>query len=165
VSCHQDYHAGVFSQSPGGVECASCHVDDDWIPTRYDIARHNRDAKYEITGAHLAAPCVACHNNPVLGQESLQFRIPRQECLACHQALDPHAGQFPDRACDECHVTDSFKIPAFDHSGTRYPLDGAHRRVPCESCHRLVTGDDGHAVRVYRPLGTACRDCHEGGER
>jgi hypothetical protein len=164
ASCHTDEHAGAFADSPGGVECASCHVVDGWTPTQYDIARHNRDAAYELTGAHLAAPCVACHDNPSLGQKALQFRIARQDCLACHQALDPHGGQFTDRTCDECHVTDSFTMPEFDHARTPYPLDGAHATVPCASCHPSASGPDGRAIRVYRPLGTACRDCHEGGE-
>jgi len=163
VSCHEDQHGGAFAKSPGGIECKSCHTDDGWAPTTYDIARHNRDATYELTGAHLAAPCVACHKNPELGQRTLQFRIPDQDCLACHRALDPHGGQFGDRTCDECHVTDSFTIPNFDHSRTRYPLDGAHRTVPCASCHTTAPGPDGRPMRVYRPLGTACRDCHEGG--
>jgi hypothetical protein len=163
VSCHADEHDGAFAQSPGGIECGSCHVDDAWTPTRYDIARHNRDARYALTGAHLAAPCVACHQNPALGQQTLQFRFPEQDCLACHRSLDPHGGQFAGRPCDECHVTDSFKIPQFDHARTRYALDGAHRTVPCAACHPTVTGADGRPMRVYRPLGTACRDCHEGG--
>jgi hypothetical protein len=164
LSCHVDYHAGAFRASPAGSDCRSCHGEDGWTPTTFDITRHNRDTKYALTGAHLAAPCLACHKNSALGQTALQFRMPRQECLACHQTLDPHGGQFGNRACDECHATDSFRIAAFDHSRTRYPLDGKHRTVPCASCHPSATGPDGRAVRVYRPLGTACRDCHtEGG--
>jgi hypothetical protein len=164
TSCHVDYHAAAFREIPGGSDCRNCHGEDGWTPTTYDIARHNREAKYALTGAHLATPCLACHENPVLGQAALQFRIPDQACLACHRVLDPHGGQFPGRACDECHTTDSFRIPVFDHAQTRYPLDGRHRTVPCASCHPSVTGPDGRAVRQYRPLGTACRDCHtEGG--
>lgn len=163
-SCHVDYHTGTFRASPGGTECRHCHGEDGWEPTTYDIARHNRDTRYALTGAHLAAPCVACHRNPALGQTALQFRIANQECLACHRTLDPHDGQFGDRSCDACHATESFRIPAFDHSQTRYPLDGEHRHVACVSCHPSVTGAEGRTVRVYRPLGTACRDCHvEGG--
>jgi hypothetical protein len=162
-SCHVDYHAGAFRERPGGAECRHCHGEDGWSPTSYDIARHNRDARYALTGAHLAAPCTACHRNPALGQTALQFRIPDQACHACHQALDPHGGQFGDRACDACHATDSFRIAAFDHARTRYPLDGAHRSVPCASCHPSRPGPDGRAVRAYRPLGTACRDCHAEG--
>lgn len=161
ASCHEDAHAGAFAESPGGPACANCHSDEGWDPTSYDIARHNRDARYRLTGAHLAAPCLACHRNPAIGQETLQFRIVGQDCLACHASLDPHGGQFDARPCDECHVTDSFALPAFDHTRTRYPLDGAHRTVPCASCHPLAPGPDGRRLQVYRPLGTACRDCHQ----
>jgi len=163
TSCHVDYHRGVFAESAGGAECASCHAEDGWAPTTYDIARHNRDARYKLTGAHLATPCVACHKNPDLGQQTLQFKIARQECVACHQAKDPHGDQFAGRACDDCHETRAFTIAAFDHSRTRYPLDGAHRNVPCASCHPSVTGPAGRAMRIYRPLRMECRDCHEGG--
>jgi hypothetical protein len=150
TSCHVDYHRGTFAQSPGGSECASCHVEDDWVPTSYDITRHNRDARYKLAA---------------LGQSTLQFRIANQECVACHATKDPHGQQFAGRACNDCHDTRSFKIPAFDHARTRYPLDGAHRKVPCASCHPLVTGPDGRSTRRYRPLGTTCKDCHEEGSK
>jgi len=163
-SCHVDYHAGALAGRADKGDCRGCHGEDGWSPTTFDLGRHDRETPYALTGAHVATPCLACHKNPVLGQTTLQFRIPDQACLACHRSLDPHGGQFADRACDACHVTDSFRIAAFDHTRTRYPLDGEHRRVPCGSCHPTVTGEDGRSVRVYRPLGTACRDCHtEGG--
>jgi hypothetical protein len=162
TSCHVDYHAGMFANSPGGSECKSCHGEDGWLPTSYDIARHNRDARYQLTGAHRAAPCVACHKSAAAGRQPPAFRIAEQDCAACHRANDPHGDQFPGRACDTCHDTRSFRIAAFDHSKTRYALDGAHRKVACVACHPLVTGPGGKSMRRYRPLGMTCRDCHDG---
>jgi len=162
TSCHVDYHAGAFARSPGGLECKNCHGEDAWLPTDYDIARHNRDARYELTGAHRAAPCVACHKSAALGQQTLVFRIAEQDCVACHRANDPHGEQFAGRSCDSCHDTRAFRIAAFDHSKTRYPLDGAHRIVACAACHPSVPGPGGKPMRKYRPLGMTCRDCHEG---
>jgi hypothetical protein len=40
----------------------------------------------------------------------------------------------------------------FDHANTRFPLTGAHRRVPCASCH----GDG-----VYQGKSTDCYSCHK----
>jgi hypothetical protein len=94
-----------------------------------------------------------------LGQRDFTFHLSDRRCLQCHRDDDPHAGQFADRACDDCHDTGSFRITGFDHAKTRYPLDGAHRSVACAACHPLVT-DHGRAVRRYRPLRMSCRDCH-----
>ena len=41
--------------------------------------------------------------------------------------------------------------PVFDHLRSGFPLTGAHRRIPCESCH-------GGAVFAGTP--TDCRTCH-----
>jgi hypothetical protein len=54
---------------------------------------------------------------------------------------------------------EAFAIPGFDHSTTRFALDGAHVSVSCGACH-TPSATDG-AVR-YRPLGTSCEDCHGG---
>lgn len=163
-SCHVDAHRGGLRRAPGGGECRSCHGEDTWLPSSFDLARHDRDTDYPLTGAHRAAPCLACHRRAggPAGADGLRFGIADRSCLACHGDADPHAGQFPGRACDDCHDTASFRIARFDHTRTRYPLDGAHRRVPCAACHPLVA-EGGRQVRRYRPVGTACRDCH--GER
>jgi hypothetical protein len=62
------------------------------------------------------------------------------------------------RDCATCHGIDAFTIAAFDHSTTRYPLDGAHRDAPCAACH--TTRADTQGMVRYRPLGTECGDCH-----
>jgi hypothetical protein len=160
VSCHLDAHRGALRDATGGVECRNCHGQDGWLPTSFGLARHDRETDYALTGAHRAAPCLACHRNPGLGQREFTFALPERTCLQCHRDDDPHAGQFAGRACDTCHDTGAFTVAAFDHTRTRYPLDGAHRRVACTACHPLVT-EGGSQVRRYRPLGMTCRDCHE----
>jgi hypothetical protein len=161
ISCHVDAHRGQLLQMAGGIECKSCHGQDGWLPATFGLARHDKDTDYPLTGAHRAAPCLACHKNPELGQREFTFAIAVNDrtCLRCHRSDDPHAGQFPNRACDTCHDTRSFRVASFDHATTRYPLDGAHRTVACNACHPLVT-EKGRECRRYRPLGTKCRDCH-----
>ena len=162
VSCHLDYHDGVFQESPGGMECETCHSQEEWLPANYDIARHNRDARYELTGAHVVTPCQACHNSSNSEAAPLRFRFESNDCSYCHEADDPHSEQFETMRCVECHNTESFEIELFDHSRTNYPLDGAHRDVACKNCHPLGTDARDRTYRVYKPLGMACVDCHGG---
>ena len=46
----------------------------------------------------------------------------------------------------------SWQGAVFDHAGTNFPLTGAHRSVPCASCH--VDG-------VYAGTPTDCVACHQ----
>ena len=162
TSCHLDYHRSAFADRPGGIACDGCHDEYGWVPGKYDIERHNRDAEYALEGAHLAVACTECHPSPDRGQEVEQFRSRGDDCLSCHERDDPHAEQFGAQPCENCHDTRAFRIPEFDHAPTRYPLDGAHRDVPCESCHEETTDPDGTKVTRYKPLRTECRDCHGG---
>jgi len=158
LSCHVDAHDSTFVRSTGGANCANCHNEVQWLPSVYDLARHNRET-YVLTGAHVAVACNQCHQ-PVRPGGPPQFRLPSRECAACHKAADPHAGQFGPRACTDCHVTETFKVAAFDHAKTRFPLDGAHRNVTCAKCHPVTVGPTGASFTRYRPLETSCRACH-----
>jgi hypothetical protein len=158
LACHIDVHETTFADAAGGPLCVNCHTDNSWLPTSYDLVRHNRET-YVLTGAHVAVPCSACHP-PIRPGGPPKFRLPSRECVACHQARDPHGGQFAGRVCSECHITDSFRIAAFDHSKTQYPLDGAHAKVACIKCHIVTTPPGGAPFTRYRPLETTCRSCH-----
>jgi hypothetical protein len=91
------------------------------------------------------------------------FSVEHEACADCHATDDPHGAQFAARACTDCHDTETFKVKAFDHDETRYALDGRHRDVPCASCHTMGRDANGKEVRIYRPLGMECKDCHGGG--
>jgi len=162
LSCHLDYHDETFVMTGGGASCSNCHTEESWLPTTYDIARHNAGETFVLTGAHLATPCGDCHR-AAEAPEVLHVRMPHERCRDCHEADDPHGAQFADRACTDCHDTDTFRVASFDHDNTRYALDGRHRDVDCGMCHRTMTDERGREVRVYRPLGMRCEDCHGGG--
>lgn len=160
LSCHRDYHAGAFAKAAGGgAVCANCHTQTAWTPTTFDVKRHASTA-FPLEGAHLAVPCLDCHGSPATG--SLRFRFEKTTCQACHAPTNPHGTQFAGRACADCHTATTFRIVAFDHATTRFPLDGQHRSVPCASCHPMGKDPDGKPMRIYRPLGTKCHDCHAG---
>ncbi|HKK28171.1 MAG TPA: cytochrome c3 family protein [Gemmatimonadota bacterium] len=162
ASCHLDAHHGAFAARGDGGACTACHGQEAWKPTTFDLFRHDEETDFRLAGAHAAVPCEGCHRNPALGQTELTFRFASTSCRSCHENTDdPHHGQFGDASCESCHTTSSFaSADGFDHARTRFPLTGAHRDVPCASCHRKERLPDGSEIVRYRPLGTECRDCH-----
>ena len=159
-ACHEDRHDGAFPDVDGAGDCAECHGQAAWHPASYDRARHDRESGFRLEGAHRTVACQDCHV-PTGGAPT--FRVDTQTCVGCHQQHDPHGAQFDGRSCDDCHGLDAFRISAFDHDRTRFPLDGAHAAGQCAACHATEAGPDGTPMVRYRPLGMACRDCHGGG--
>jgi nitrate/TMAO reductase-like tetraheme cytochrome c subunit len=60
------------------------------------------------------------------------------------------------RDCADCHSAESWtpvkNPPKFDHKETGYPLEVAHSKLDCRSCHRSLQFDH---------VGTSCVDCHK----
>jgi hypothetical protein len=162
LACHDDAHHGVFAHRKGGGDCGACHVQTKWLPAQYDVRRHNREASFKLVGAHVTVPCDGCHKPTGATDDVANFRLKASTCADCHQSKNPHGKQFAGRACDACHSQDSFRIPHFDHSGTHFPLDGAHAGAPCAACHKPEKTPSGRSMIRYRPLGTKCEDCHGG---
>jgi hypothetical protein len=153
-ACHLDPERGHerFTLGLGATDCASCHAlespHDDLYADRTCEACHVTDAFDVVAFDHAGVDG---------GAEDTT-------CASCHRSEDPHAGQFPELGCDACHGTEAF-VPVdarFDHGRAAFPLDGAHREVPCASCHVTEQGEQGPFTR-YRPIGTDCVDCHGGG--
>jgi hypothetical protein len=176
--CHAEVHTGQLPPPPAGRDCGACHTETRFTPTRFGTAMHESTV-FPLTGAHEATACSRCH--PLLegaGAWSgrLRFRQEDRSCAACHR--DPHGGQFAGRTvpgarpvavaadsvtrCEACHDTEAWDRVAFDHDATRYPLRGAHRRVPCGRCHTRPAGDTTAAIR-FRGLPTTCgtAGCHD----
>jgi hypothetical protein len=121
----------------------------------------------------------AIADRPALATATADFRFhfASLACVGCHD--DPHAGQFDAAApgpvtaaatakpagssagtdCARCHVAARWRLADFDHSKTRFPLEGAHKRTACASCHKPAPAGGSSVVR-YKPLDTACRACH-----
>ena len=162
VSCHMkdDSHKGTL-----GDNCESCHKETGWTNTSFD---HNRDSKFPLYNKHRKVVCGDCHKN------GLKAKLP-VACVECHRADDGHRGAY-GKACDSCHDDRGWKPSTFDHAkSTRYPLNFAHAKSKCDSCHKgtlyvkdgakalshqCVTchrGDDAHAGQ----LGDRCEACHD----
>ncbi len=164
MSCHRDEHDGAFADSPGGADCASCHTQESWRPTTYDVERHNTEASFALTGAHKATRCTSCHAS---SDDQLQFDFAKTDCASCHdnEADNPHGNQFASAAgrttCESCHTTERWDAaPAFNHDSTDFALTGAHAEASCGSCHTETTRPSGAEVVQYHGLDQTCRSCH-----
>ena len=157
LSCHVDRHSGVFEDTPGTADCAQCHGQIDWLPAQFDLTRHNAETDFTLVGAHLVLACNDCHVPTDLPPT---FEIAATTCHDCHTETDPHEGQFDGRSCDECHDVNRFEIQTFDHSTTRFLLDGAHENATCDDCHFTESDAGGVPFVRYKPIVSECRDCH-----
>jgi hypothetical protein len=124
------------------AECSDCHDELAWHPAPgFDHAQH-----FELSGAHADTACTGCHAN---GFEAGQ---PTSGCFDCHE--DDYRGSsfaghetFPT-SCGDCHAEDAWKPARLPDHERFFPLDGAHARVQCASCH----------TAGYQP-GTTPKDC------
>jgi hypothetical protein len=188
VDCHDDAHAGQLARRPVGDACSSCHDPDGFRPSLFPVARHDSLA-FPLEGKHATAGCRACHGDPrellpsfpaglELGSARFAFRPPAASCTDCHR--DPHRGRFGDggdraraEGCRACHGFDSFRDGRFDvvaHAKTRFPLEGAHRALPCFDCHREIGREPAASTRLLAAAGVAldfvvenrsCAGCHD----
>jgi hypothetical protein len=149
AACHENPHGNQFA--PKG--CAACHTT-----ARFRIQPFEHTG-YRLEGKHAKADCARCHRRA--GKPPVRvYRGTSRDCASCHR--DEHRGQFAPRSCDACHAGfREWELRKFDHSTTRFPLDGRHRRISCDDCHPKVKQRDGREVVQYRPLGHQCKDCHE----
>ena len=158
LSCHKNYHKGRLKK-----DCLSCHNFRDWKETeKFD---HNRDAAYKLTGLHLKVKCKDCHRKN-------RYKIKHfKRCDSCHK--NPHKKEkiTKKKLCRECHVTGGWKVVKINHSKTKYPLTGKHKKVACGKCHKKkkITGipfDTCNSSYCHKNphgkqfKGQKCDDCH-----
>lgn len=178
LSCHtlidariqagRGYHATV------GQDCADCHQDhlgEDFDLRRLDESSFDhRETGYVLEESHGSVACRDCHRPERIEDTEVRGTLAEHDalgrtflgladtCASCHADTDPHAGQFADRSCADCHDAGAWTEPTpFRHDRARFPLEGLHATVDCASCH-ATTGD----VVRYRPLAFgSCADCHD----
>ena len=156
VDCHQDRHDGAFRDRDGG-ECAPCHSDSGFAPTRFGVLMHQQ-TPFPLEGRHRAAPCTGCHGED---RPMLRFAVERQTCDACHE--NPHGDQFQAEmragGCASCHRSAGWDRPHIDHD--TWPLTGAHEAAPCQGCHSPNDADrQTGSGASYRGVSRDCASCH-----
>lgn len=150
VNCHKDEHNGRLGQN-----CQQCHNFEDWKNTSlFDHAK----TRYPLTGLHPRVACQKCHT-PGSDNQPRWVGLSFNACADCH--TDPHHGSFGQQSCQSCHNTSGWKRVSlenvnqkFDHSKTKYPLQGKHQEVECLQCH---SGGDFKKPLVFQ----RCLDCHK----
>lgn len=158
TACHADVHLGQV-----GASCDRCHSTEaaKFAPERFS---HDK-GPFPLTGKHRAIDCVKCHPSETATFPSgvgvaKRLQPVATDCLACHR--DPHLGQV-DQHCPACHATTTFAILTFTHRGLeRFFGDANHGDLPCQSCHKKVTGQfpAGVGTAIRFKVGRTCADCH-----
>ncbi|MBI5615886.1 MAG: cytochrome C [Gammaproteobacteria bacterium] len=140
-SCHRkvDAHDGKL-----GKKCGDCHDAKAWLEAR-DKFDHDK-TKFPLKTKHRDAACASCH-------PAQRYKDIPRDCHACHKLNDAHGGRY-DEKCEKCHKEEGWKKLVFDHTkDTKYPLEGKHEDVACDSCH---------PGRMYHDKAkTDCHGCHE----
>ncbi|MEW6051774.1 MAG: hypothetical protein AB1644_12045 [Candidatus Zixiibacteriota bacterium] len=161
VVCHGDPHRGEAKKYVTNKGCEFCHSEETWRQVRFDHGL----TRFALEGKHSSVDCRKCHTGRVKGvkEPALTMIGAATVCSGCHQ--DIHLGQFAAAGsnvtdCAGCHTPQDWKARKFDHNRqSRFKLDGAHIRVPCQKCHRpIMVGTEPFVA--YKPLDTACASCH-----
>jgi hypothetical protein len=151
--CHAEpeVHAGLF-----GDDCATCHCAQGWgnvvwegqpfehfATTGFSLAHHTvnfsgqtflcRDCHVNSMTDFSAGICFDCHSQQA-PQPQAEFMLAHQanvgeNCLDCHDGVDSMAN--------------------FEHA-SRFPLEGKHAEIDCQSCH----------INGYKGTPSRCVDCH-----
>ena len=157
LSCHKEIAADIARPSGfhgrasevAANDCRHCHTDHvgrtaDIVSLDVETFQH-RTTDFALVGAHDGLACEACHIAEV------KFRDAPGGCIECHRADEPHQGRL-GTDCAACHTETAWStIRVFDHSATKFALQGAHEEVACRECH---------AAEVYQGLPLTCVGCH-----
>ena len=171
AKCHTDVHAGQFRAAPYENRCEICHTESGFRPSTFTVARHST-GRFPLTGGHVTVACAKCHTQtPGSGApQPARYRFEERTCTVCH--ADPHGGQFSARmnarladgraaGCEACHSTRLWReLQGFDHSNTKFPLEGAHQAVLCDQCHKSDNPVAGIKGIHYESAPVQCSGCH-----
>lgn len=153
-NCHKDPHLKRL-----GSECQSCHTPIGWKKINRSAFDHNR-TDFPLLGKHQSITCEKCHL-PGAPLKIAQF----QKCGDCHQ--DIHKGQISSisesQDCSQCHNVNGFTPSTYtlaDHARSIFPLQGAHRAVPCFMCHPKDYDNATENTIRFKQKSSLCTDCH-----
>lgn len=140
--------------------CRTCHADHKGRTAdirNFDPRTFNhQQARFTLTGKHQTLDCDQCHvahsNKP--GQRQF-IDLKFSSCSNCHET--PHVEQ-QFESCTRCHTEQGWKGRQllFEHNrDSAFKIDAIHSSLACASCHKVSEGKT-----LYRPLATACEQCH-----
>ncbi|TAK02613.1 MAG: cytochrome C [Candidatus Manganitrophaceae bacterium] len=153
LACHKEVQRDIegkksFHGKIDAPRCETCHAEHkgrensliDFKKEKFD----HTQAEFSLVGKHRQAECAGCHLKH-------KYRETPRDCFSCHVKKDKHEGGL-GKACERCHTSDGWKEIKFDHSKTRFLLEGKHQTVGCEKCH---------AAAPFSSTPTTCVGCHQ----
>ena len=158
IQCHENIHDGKISAKfIENNRCEKCHSEESWSSITFD----HTGTKFELLGKHKQLSCRECHFDPPKGKKFEQKFIGlNTECNECHK--DIHFQQFEQSGktdCERCHNFNNWEPVKFDHSTSKFPLDGAHQKVLCGECHKRIV-ENGNEFIKFKIEKYQCKDCH-----
>ena len=156
--CHKDIHQSFLdAKYYPEANCTICHNVNTWHEVNFDHSK----TQFALTGAHQKPSCRTCHfKKSEDGTEHQKFTGLSTNCSSCHK--DSHYNQFQEKGmndCRACHATENWKAVNFDHTKTRFKLEGKHANVACNKCHKPVS-KDGISYIQYTYKDFKCETCH-----
>ena len=123
TTCHETAEPVLMADHLAlyGPNCVTCHDGRD------QMADFDHETVYQLTDAHAAADCVACHENHL-------FAGTPTTCDGCHAEPEIHLGAF-GTDCTRCHATRAW-VPARLVLHTFLLQHGSEDIVPCQTCHQ-----------------------------
>lgn len=154
MDCHKDVGQDVRAKAGfhGRLKpqaCNECHTDHKGRGARIVVLDTQRfdhaQTDYVLRGKHAKTECDQCH------EPAKKWRAAPSDCNACHRKDDVHKGSLGPK-CADCHTENNWKEAKFDHSKTRFALEGKHVDVKCADCHRNKAD--------YKDTPRTCYGCH-----
>ncbi|MES2634532.1 MAG: cytochrome C [Pseudomonadota bacterium] len=153
VDCHKDIGRDLAERT--GLHgrqkpqpCRSCHTDhrgrDVQIAPLDTRTFDHQLTDYALRGKHRETDCSKCH------APGRKYSAAGHDCQSCHRKDDVHKAALGPK-CESCHDERNWRDTRFDHSKTRFELNGAHQGAKCESCHKS---------REYKETPMTCIGCH-----
>jgi len=158
LDCHANVHEGLISEKYyPEKDCSQCHNEQNWSQIQFDHAK----TSFPLQGIHATNNCRDCHYRTAEGTKPQQrFSGLTSTCVTCHD--DIHLGQFAkvdENNCQACHQFENWDASLFDHDKTRFKLDGEHKDLACDACHKEVTNEKGKCIQ-YKFEDIRCSSCH-----
>jgi nitrate/TMAO reductase-like tetraheme cytochrome c subunit len=159
VGCHENIHGVELKVKyfPDN-RCEYCHQTEKWATINFD---HNT-TEFSLQGKHSSQTCRKCHESEIIpGSKKILFASIGKNCESCHK--DVHFSQFKENGisdCGKCHGFNDWKAEKFNHSSTRFSLEGAHKNLDCIKCHPKVQSADVIFIK-YKLEDFKCAACHK----
>lgn len=158
ITCHENVHGNSISKKFfGDSDCERCHTAEKWATVDFD---HDK-TEFKLKGKHIDVTCGECHiQSAFTGKDVHVFDGLNSNCQNCHK--DIHYGQFKEgkiTKCERCHNFKNWKPNNFKHSETRFKLDGSHKDLDCNQCHKPIEKDENKFIK-YKYEDVKCEVCH-----